>query len=76
MSVEYKQIETNCTGESLPTWWSIRWSYLGRTLNMLVSNFNQYNPYFEEAYTKSKAKNFKILLGGFYLIRFLQPIFL
>ena len=42
---------------------------------MLVSNFNQYNPYFEEAYTKSKAKNFKILLGGFYLIRFLQPIF-
>ena len=53
--MESKKIEKNCTGERLPTGSSTKWSYLGRTLNRLVSYFNQYKAYFEEIYTKSKV---------------------
>ena len=64
---------------------STRWSYFGRTINRLVSYFNQYNACFEEISTTSKirktvkkAKHFKILLDSntfFQLINFFHPIF-
>ena len=70
-SVESKKIEKKCTGGSLPTGSSTRWSYFSRTLNRLVSNFSEYKACFQEISTLSKvsktvfkAKKFKTLFDS------------
>ena len=57
-SMKSKKIVKKCTGESLPAGSSTRCSYFGRirTLNKLVSYFNQYKTCLKEIYTKSKGK--------------------
>ena len=84
-SVESKKIEKQCTGGSLPTGSSTRWSYFSRTLTRLASYFNEYKTCFQQISTTSKvsktvckAKNFKVLFDSnsfFNFLSFFQPIF-
>ena len=48
--------QKKCTGETLPIGSSTKWSYFGKTLNRLVSYFNQYKACFEEICTTSKIR--------------------